>query len=95
VQQLAAHRVQLHVLDDDRAGLAVDLQVDQRAGADQHPAQLAGVGAEADAAAVRRAVDDAGDLPAPAQAAGNAGAELLALADIDSWTVGGHDDRRV
>ena len=48
--ELAADRVELHVLDDDRARVAADLEVDQRAGADQDAAQLARVGREGDAA---------------------------------------------
>ena len=78
MHQLAADGVKLHVLDDDRACAAGDLQVDERSGPDQHAAKLAGIGRERDAFPVGAAVDDAGHLAGLAQAACYARAEFLA-----------------
>src|SRR3954451_2812477 len=90
VNQVAAHRMQLHVLQDHGARVAIDLQVDERARADENPAQLALVGGEVDAAAVRRAVDDTRNLAALAQAPRYARAELVADLYVDCRSVGGH-----
>jgi hypothetical protein len=90
MDEVTTDRMQLHVLEDHRARVAVDLEVDQRARSHQHAAQLARIDGEADVAPVRTPVDDAGDLAALAEAAGHTGAELLAHAYIDCRSVGGH-----
>jgi hypothetical protein len=62
VEQVAAHGVELLVLDDHRAHLAaVDVHVDERRAVPEHVAQLTGADLEGDGVAVRPAVDDAGD----------------------------------
>ena len=90
VDQLAADRMELLVLDDHRARVAVDREVDQRARADEHAAQRALLDGERDGVALGSPVDHAGHQPLLAQAARDARAELLALADLQADSLVGH-----
>ena len=69
MDELAAHRVVLLILDDHRlGGAAVDYEVEHGAGLGQRQAQLAAVDREG-GGLVAAAVDDAGDLARATQAA--------------------------
>ena len=88
--------MELLVLDDHRARLAADLEVDQRRAVDQHLAQHARVDLEGDASPSAAAVDDAGHEALAAQAPGRAGAALGALLDVEGGSCAvSHAARRV
>ena len=85
VEELAAHRMPLLLLDDDRLGLAaVEGEVEQRTAAGERVARLALGHAERARLGAAR-VDDAGNEPVAAQAAGRARAEFGAFGDLELW----------
>ena len=90
VLEVAAHRVQLLLLDDDRnRSRSLDLEVEERVavGEDRlHVARRDLEGARFGAAGV----DDAGNQPPAPQAAGGARAELRAGSGLQSFACGGH-----
>ena len=88
VHDLAADRVKLLVLDDHGAGLALDLQVDQRGPVHEHLAQHAGVDLERRAVAVGAAVDHAGHDACAAQPAHGAAAVLGPVLDGKCGSLG-------
>ena len=90
VDDLAAHRVALEVLDEHRRGrAAVDADVEDRAGVGERVAQDARVDGEVRRLAVA-AVDDAGHLARAAQPAG--GTRALGVAGVEGKLRGvGHD----
>ena len=80
VHGLAADRVALELLEDDRRGrAAVELEIEHRAGVGERVAQLAGVDLERDRL-LAAAVDDAGHVAVAAQPARGARAGGLAAA---------------
>ena len=89
--ELAAHRVPLLLLDDDGLGLAaVERQVEQGAAGGERVARLALGHAERARLGAAR-VDDAGDEPVAAQAAGRARAEFGAFGDLECGAIGSHE----
>lgn len=90
VDDLAAQGMVLLLLDHDRDGLAApDLQVEQRLAFGEQRAQLALRHLERLRLAALP-VDDAGDKPLPAQAAGGPRAEALARRDVECGAGGSH-----
>jgi hypothetical protein len=92
VHDLVADRVQLLILHDHRAGLAADLEVDQRLAAHEHLPKGPRVHFEGGAVAVLAAVDHTRHEALPAQALHRASAALGALLDVESGSFCiGHD----
>ena len=83
VDQVAADGVALLLLDDDRDRLRpLDLEVEEGVALADEEAEVVRVGLEG-ARGLAGLVDDAGDQPVAAQAAGRAGAERVALGDLE------------
>ena len=92
VHEVAADRVALLLLDDDRDGsCALDLEVEERVALADEEREVVGVGLEG-ARGLPARVDDAGDQALAAQAAGGAGAERGAFGDLELGRDSGHAD---
>ena len=90
VAERAAHRVQLLLLDHDRARFAaVDREIEQRGALGDHVADVAFGHLEGGRLGAA-GVDDAGDEPLAAHAASVAGTEVGARGDVQSGACIGH-----